>query len=99
MAAAHAFGMSAASSSPASVHMTPQLSGAAARFMEIGSATSRAGSPQPPARPQSGVSGQYVESPRIGESYRSSPRPHSSPKMKLRLTHINNFGCCFCSRC
>ncbi|KAJ6632623.1 hypothetical protein Bhyg_16657 [Pseudolycoriella hygida] len=44
-------------------------------------ATSRTGSPIP--RPGSCASGSYG-SPRVGEGFRSSPKPHSSPKMKLR---------------
>lgn len=58
--------------------MTPPLS----RF----DATSRTASPIPP-RPGSCASGSYG-SPRIGDSYRSSPKPHSSPKMKLRCLSI-----------
>ncbi|XP_037040382.1 uncharacterized protein LOC119077316 isoform X2 [Bradysia coprophila] len=42
---------------------------------------SRTGSPIP--RPSSCASGSYG-SPRVGEGIRSSPKPHSSPKMKLR---------------
>lgn len=53
--------------------MTPPLG----RF----DATSRTGSPIP--RPGSCASGSYG-SPRVGEAFRSSPKPHSSPKMKLR---------------
>uniref|UniRef100_A0A182LW38 WW domain-containing protein n=1 Tax=Anopheles culicifacies TaxID=139723 RepID=A0A182LW38_9DIPT len=65
--------------------MTPVLGGRS----EISS--SRTGSPVP--RPASGASGSYAGgygagygSPRNGpgDGYRSSPKPHSSPKMKLR---------------
>uniref|UniRef100_A0A182QQJ4 WW domain-containing protein n=1 Tax=Anopheles farauti TaxID=69004 RepID=A0A182QQJ4_9DIPT len=65
--------------------MTPVLGGRS----ELSS--SRTGSPVP--RPASGASGSYVGgygggygSPRNGpaDGYRSSPKPHSSPKMKLR---------------
>lgn len=49
--------------------------------------TSSNGSPIPP-RPNSCASGSYgypySSSPRFGEIYRGSPKPHSSPKMKLR---------------
>lgn len=63
--------------------MTPPLG----RF----DATSRTGSPIP--RPGSCASGSYG-SPRVGEGFRSSPKPHSSPKMKLRWF----FNCVvFCS--
>jgi hypothetical protein len=43
----------------------------------------------PTPRPGSGASssGSYG-SPRPGDGYRSSPRPHSSPKMKLRFFNI-----------
>lgn len=43
--------------------------------------SSRTESPIP--RPSSCASGSYG-SPRVGEGFRSSPKPHSSPKMKLR---------------
>ncbi|XP_049546836.1 uncharacterized protein LOC125957867 isoform X6 [Anopheles darlingi] len=61
--------------------MTPVLGGRS----ELSS--SRTGSPVP--RPASGASGSYgYGSPRNGPAadggYRSSPKPHSSPKMKLR---------------
>ncbi|XP_041772960.1 uncharacterized protein LOC121594086 isoform X5 [Anopheles merus] len=61
--------------------MTPVLGGRS----EMSS--SRTGSPVP--RPASGASGSYAGgygSPRNGpaDGYRSSPKPHSSPKMKLR---------------
>uniref|UniRef100_A0A182NIT2 WW domain-containing protein n=1 Tax=Anopheles dirus TaxID=7168 RepID=A0A182NIT2_9DIPT len=65
--------------------MTPVLGGRS----EMSS--SRTGSPVP--RPASGASGSYIGgygggygSPRNGpaDGYRSSPKPHSSPKMKLR---------------
>lgn len=46
--------------------------------------TSRTGSGSPIPRPSSAASS-YYGSPRVGEGYRSSPKPHSSPKMKLRL--------------
>ena len=47
--------------------------------------SSRNGSPIP--RPASGASGSYYGygSPRFGDGYRMSPKPHSSPKMKLRF--------------
>lgn len=57
------------------ITMTPPMS----RFE---APTSRTNSPMP-ARPGSCASGSY--SPRIGEVFRSSPKPHSSPKMKLRF--------------
>ncbi|XP_063910896.1 uncharacterized protein LOC135128030 isoform X2 [Zophobas morio] len=44
--------------------------------------SSRGGSPV--LRPGSGTNSTYTGSPRIGEGFRSSPRPHSSPKLKLR---------------
>ncbi len=50
------------------------------------SGTSSNGSPIPP-RPNSCASGSYYGyygSPRFSEHYRGSPKPHSSPKMKLR---------------
>ncbi|KFB51500.1 AGAP006574-PA-like protein [Anopheles sinensis] len=63
--------------------MTPVLSGRS----EMSS--SRTGSPVP--RPASGASGSYYggygsprNGPMDGTGYRSSPKPHSSPKMKLR---------------
>lgn len=43
---------------------------------------SRNDSPIP--RPASCASGSYG-SPRVGDGYRNSPKPHSSPKMKLRF--------------
>ncbi|XP_023028119.2 uncharacterized protein isoform X1 [Leptinotarsa decemlineata] len=43
---------------------------------------SRGGSPI--FRPGSGSNSTYTGSPRIGDSFHSSPRPHSSPKLKLR---------------
>lgn len=57
------------------ITMTPPMS----RFEPP---TSRTNSPIP-ARPGSCASGSY--SPRVGEGFRSSPKPHSSPKMKLRF--------------
>lgn len=52
-------------------------------------ASSSNGSPIP-MRPQSSSSfyttATTYGSPRFGEQYKSSPKPHSSPKMKLRLT-------------
>ncbi len=60
------------------ITMTPPLG----RF----DAASRTGSPIP--RPGSCASGSYG-SPRVGEGFRSSPKPHSSPKMKLRWCFIN----------
>lgn len=60
--------------------MTPPLG----RF----DATSRTGSPIP--RPSSCASGSYG-SPRVGDGIRNSPKPHSSPKMKLRW-----FDSCLC---
>ncbi|XP_044732894.1 uncharacterized protein LOC123295562 isoform X2 [Chrysoperla carnea] len=42
----------------------------------------RGGSPI--QRPGSGGSGSFIGSPRIGDTFKHSPRPHSSPKMKLR---------------
>lgn len=62
--------------------------------------SSRNSSPIP--RPASCASGNYG-SPRIGEGFRCSPKPHSSPKMKLRLTKqktrkirmLSNFHCAF----
>lgn len=53
----------------------------------LGTASSISGSPIPP-RPQSSTGSYYgyYGSPRIGqEHYRCSPKPHSSPKMKLRF--------------
>lgn len=47
-----------------------------------GTMSTRTNSPIP--RPSSCASGSYG-SPRVGEGYRSSPKPHSSPKMKLRF--------------
>lgn len=38
-----------------------------------------------PLRPGSGGSGSFVGSPRLGDQIKNSPRPHSSPKMKLRF--------------
>lgn len=61
------------------ITMTPPMS----RFEPP---TSRTNSPIP-ARPGSCASGSY--SPRVGEGYRSSPKPHSSPKMKLRFWFYN----------
>lgn len=75
--------------------MTPVLGGRS----EMSS--SRTGSPVP--RPASGASGSYAGgygSPRNGpaDGYRSSPKPHSSPKMKLRFpnlwTHTSNASTC-----
>uniref|UniRef100_A0A182Y2M6 Uncharacterized protein n=1 Tax=Anopheles stephensi TaxID=30069 RepID=A0A182Y2M6_ANOST len=62
--------------------MTPVLGGGRSEM-----SSSRTGSPVP--RPASGASGSYAGgygSPRNGpaDGYRSSPKPHSSPKMKLR---------------
>ncbi|XP_050076189.1 uncharacterized protein LOC126563586 [Anopheles maculipalpis] len=62
--------------------MTPVLGGGRSEI-----SSSRTGSPVP--RPASGASGSYAGgygSPRNGpaDGYRSSPKPHSSPKMKLR---------------
>lgn len=51
---------------------------------------SRTNSPIP-ARPGSCASGSY--SPRVGEGFRSSPKPHSSPKMKLRFWFYNTPSC------
>lgn len=47
-----------------------------------GTMSTRTNSPIP--RPSSCASGSYG-SPRVGEGFRSSPKPHSSPKMKLRF--------------
>uniref|UniRef100_A0A182JA35 Uncharacterized protein n=1 Tax=Anopheles atroparvus TaxID=41427 RepID=A0A182JA35_ANOAO len=63
--------------------MTPVLSGGRSEM-----SSSRTGSPVP--RPASGASGSYAgygsprNGPMDGTGYRSSPKPHSSPKMKLR---------------
>ncbi|KAJ8919882.1 hypothetical protein NQ315_006411 [Exocentrus adspersus] len=57
----------------APLHMTPPLGL---------TANSRGGSPI--IRPGSGTNSTYTGSPRIGDGFRSSPRPHSSPKLKLR---------------
>lgn len=63
---------------PSLITMTPPL----ARF-EAHHA-SRTASPLPP-RPASSCTSGFSGSPRVGEGYRSSPKPHSSPKMKLRF--------------
>lgn len=42
------------------------------------------GSGSPVIRPYSGTGGAFIASPRVGDAFRNSPRPHSSPKMKLR---------------
>ncbi|XP_068892348.1 uncharacterized protein [Tenebrio molitor] len=55
------------------LHMTPPL----------GLRTSSRGG-SPILRPGSGTNSTYTGSPRVGEGFRSSPRPHSSPKLKLR---------------
>lgn len=92
-AAANAFGISASTTTmQTTVMMTPPLGGG--RFASVVSdAVSRSGSPVP-WRPGSScasvgtsnnMNGTLYGSPRVGESYRSSPKPHSSPKMKLRL--------------
>ncbi|KAJ8928114.1 hypothetical protein NQ314_019340 [Rhamnusium bicolor] len=57
----------------APLHMTPPLG-----FRTY----SRGGSPI--FRPGSCSNSTYTGSPRIGDGFRSSPRPHSSPKLKLR---------------
>lgn len=57
----------------APLHMTPPLG-----FYT----NSRGGSPI--FRPASGSNSIYTGSPRIGDGFRSFPRPHSSPKLKLR---------------
>lgn len=54
------------------INMTPPL----------GLKCSRGGSPI--CRPASGTNSTYSGSPKIGENFRNSPRPHSSPKLKLR---------------
>lgn len=61
------------------ITMTPPMS----RFEAPQS--SRTASPIP--RAGSCASGSYG-SPRVGEGYRQSPKPHSSPKMKLRCLHF-----------
>ncbi|XP_055324152.1 uncharacterized protein LOC129578905 isoform X6 [Sitodiplosis mosellana] len=58
------------------ITMTPPLS----RFEPP---TSRTASPIP-ARPASSCASASYGSPRVGEGFRCSPKPHSSPKMKLR---------------
>lgn len=45
--------------------------------------SSRTASPIP-ARPASSCASASYGSPRVGEGFRCSPKPHSSPKMKLR---------------
>lgn len=63
------------------VTMTPPMGG---RFEQI----SNTGSPIP--RPASATaSAASYGSPRVGgDAYRSSPKPHSSPKMKLRFRKL-----------
>ncbi|XP_031631279.1 uncharacterized protein LOC116345757 isoform X3 [Contarinia nasturtii] len=58
------------------ITMTPPMS----RFEPP---TSRTASPIP-ARPASSCASASYGSPRVGEGFRCSPKPHSSPKMKLR---------------
>lgn len=57
------------------ITMTPPMS----RFEPP---TSRTASPIP--RPASSCASASYGSPRVGEGFRCSPKPHSSPKMKLR---------------
>lgn len=64
------------SKKPSLITMTPPMS----RFEPF---TSRTASPIP-ARPASSCASASYGSPRVGEGFRSSPKPHSSPKMKLR---------------
>lgn len=51
--------------------------------------SSRTASPIP-ARPASSCASASYGSPRVGEGFRCSPKPHSSPKMKLRFEQIQN---------
>lgn len=50
--------------------------------------SSRTASPIP-ARPASSCASASYGSPRVGEGFRCSPKPHSSPKMKLRWRKPN----------
>lgn len=59
------------------ITMTPPMS----RFEPQ---TSRTASPIP-QRPASSCASGISSSPRVGEGFRCSPKPHSSPKMKLRF--------------
>lgn len=56
---------------------------------------SRGGSPI--SRPASAAAGThiYTNSPRINENFRNSPRPQSSPKLKLRSTKAPFESFCF----
>lgn len=75
-------------SSAAVITMTPPMPRFEAPASRFDMPASRTGSPIP--RPNSCASGSYG-SPRIGEGFRSSPKPHSSPKMKLRLLSSSAF--------
>ncbi|XP_058988028.1 uncharacterized protein LOC131807023 isoform X2 [Musca domestica] len=85
--------------SNSSIHMTPPVrrfdTGSHLRGLEMGNSYSRTASPVPQGRLGSAMSvnsGNIVPlvlppfhgSPCLGEHVRNSPKPHSSPKMKLR---------------
>lgn len=67
---------------PSLITMTPPMS----RFEAH---TSRTASPLP-QRPASSCASAFSGSPRVGEGFRSSPKPHSSPKMKLRFCLLSS---------
>lgn len=56
-------------------------------------AGSRVASPNLLIRPNSAstTNNNYTGSPRNGDAFKNSPRPHSSPKLKLRFSFISFF--------